>query len=311
MAMPTLQTGFAAEGSRWMRKNPDGTKPTKDRLIGFAGTVDLSGVLTNHEADITIQIDNGAPVKKTFTCNAENESAVTVAEAFAALTTCAFTSFTWSADSVTGRLKGEYAGTGTIIQITGALAAALDFGQGIEHGGNGLEMVKCFDERMMSVTLPKAKKDKEDIDQEGSYGQTKRMTIAERMLGLNPVMTLRDKDYDLLELVQGGTYDRTAKTYKPPLSTRTEMPTFWGEIFVRTYGNGASKVSDNKYIQKYTLNHCTGSEGDLSAEAKQWWSYVYNISNTEYTDETGALKEAYEEGFMTKSEYIALDVLNV
>src|SRR5574344_1590301 len=99
MAMPTLQTGFAAEGSRWMRKNPDGTLPTKSRLIGFAGTVDLTGVLTTHEASITIQIDNGAPVTKTFTCTAANEAAVTVAEAFADLNTCAFASFTWSADA--------------------------------------------------------------------------------------------------------------------------------------------------------------------------------------------------------------------
>lgn len=311
MAMPTLQTAFASYGSRWMRKNPDGTLPSKSRLIGFGGTVNLSGVLTAHAASISIKIDNGAAVTKTFTCTASSETAVTVAEAVTDLTTAAFTDFTWSADATTGRLKGVYAGTGTVVQITGELAAALDFGQGITQGGNGLEMINCFGDRMQAVTMPKNKKEKEEIDTEGALGTIKRMTIAERMLGIDPVMTLKDKDYDLLELIQGGTYDRTGNTYKPPLSNRTEAPLFYGQIFRPTYGEGSNKVSDNKYVEILTLNHCIGSEGDVSSEAKAWASYTFNISDGEYTDETGALKEAWEEAVVTKSAYLAMDVENV
>ena len=37
--------------------------------------------------------------------------------------------------------------TGTEIAVTGPLAAALDFGQGIAHGGNGLEFIKGFNDR--------------------------------------------------------------------------------------------------------------------------------------------------------------------
>jgi len=310
MAMPKLQAGYAIEGSWMQRLNPDNSLPSKTRLTGFSGTVDLSGVLTSHAGSITIKIDDDTAVTKTYTSTAASDSAVTVAEAIADLTTCAFTGFTWSADSITGRLKGVST-TGTIIQITGELAAALDFGQGLAYGGNGLELISIFDDRMQSSTNAKTKKDKEDVDQEGALGTIRRMTIPAKILGMAPTITMRDKDYELLELVQGGTYDRTNNTYEPPLSNATGAPSFWMQTFTPLYADGTNKIDDNKYMQTILLRSCMGSEGDVPNEAKSWATYAFDITATDYKDETGVLHAPWQEAVITKEAFLAMNVENV
>ena len=311
-----------------MRSNPDGTKPRATRFLGFANTCDLSAVLdpTGKDADMTIKIDGVSETKTVaFTATslepvtvedasppttAATASAVTVAEAVAALTTAAFTGITWSADTATGRLKGV-AATGTYVQVTGALAAALDFGQGITHGGNGLEFVRVFDDRTKSLGLAKNKKDKEDIDTEGSKGTIKRMVIAPKLQGIDISLALIDKDYALLELMQGGTLDSATNTYKPPTSGRQESPIFWGEIFSKTYSEGTKKIDDSRYVEKITINSAIGMESDVPVEAKAWANYGFEINATEYEDDTGVIQQAWDEAVLTKSEYLALDVENV
>ena len=157
----------------------------------FANTADLSAVLEEtfdeveenvHTAGLTIKIDNGTAQTKTVDLtDAEDKNAVTV-KAVDALTAAAFTGITWSKEEGTGRLMGT-SGTGTEIAVTGPLAAALDFGQGIAHGGNGLEFLKVFNDRTMSIGMTKNKKDKEEIDQEGAKGGITRMLISAKLLG--------------------------------------------------------------------------------------------------------------------------------
>lgn len=294
-----------------MRLNPDGTIPSKNRLIGFTGTVDLSSVLTLSVADLSIKIDDGdAETQSVDFSGAADEMAVTVAEAVSALTAASFTGMTFSVDSGTGRLKCV-AASGTVIQITGDLAAALDFGQGVAHGGQGLEMINVFSDRTISITFPKNVKDKEEIDTEGAKGTVTRMIIGAKLLGLSPVISMKDKDYDVLELVQGGTYDRTNNTYDPPLSTRQESPKFMVEAFSPLYGEGNNKIEDVAGYEKILLRNCIGLEGDVPIEAKSWATYAYNLEATEYTDENGTLMPAYQEATLTESAFEALNVESI
>ena len=171
MAMINGKARFATEGFRVKRLNPDGTVPTASRFLGFLGTVDLSAVLTTHAADMSVKIDNAAADENTVDFTAAlDETAVTVAEAVTALTAAGFTGITWSVDATTGRLMGASA-SGSEVEVTGPLAAALDFGQGVEHGGNGLEFLRSFNDDTMSIGETKNKKDKEEIDQEGAKGR--------------------------------------------------------------------------------------------------------------------------------------------
>ena len=90
MAYVNQKARFATEGFRVKRSNPDGTVPTASRFVGFANTADLSAVLdeTLFTADLTIKIDNGTAQTETVDLSdAVDKTAVTVAEAFAALNT--------------------------------------------------------------------------------------------------------------------------------------------------------------------------------------------------------------------------------
>jgi hypothetical protein len=312
MAMINQKQRFATSGFRIMRANPDGTLPVASRFVGFTGTADLSGVLTTHLANLTVKVDGTSETKSVDFSAAVDETAVTVAEAVTALTTSAFTGITWSSESGTSRLKGVSA-SGTYVQVTGNLAAALDFGQGITFGGQGLEFLKYFNDETMSIGLSKNMKDKEEIDSEGALGTITRMVIGQKLQGLSPVITLKIKDYALLELIQGGVYDRTStpSTYDPPLSDESEHPTFWVEIYSPIYSAGTTKLESKDGYEKILIRSCIGMEGDVPIEAKAWASYAFNIEATEYIDESSVKHPAYQESTITLSQFTTLDVTNV
>lgn len=313
MAYINQKARFATEGFRMKRLNPDGTIPLATRFLGFAGTVDLTGVLdeVDDDADLTIKIDNAAAVTKSVDFTAALvKTAVTVAEAQTALTTAAFTGITWSVDTATGRLKGV-SESGAEIAVTGPLAAALDFGQGVLHGGNGLEFLKCFDDRTMSIGMTKNKKDKEEIDQEGAKGTPTRMVISAKLLGQTLAIALKDKDYELLELIQGGTFNRTTGQYDPPLSTRQEAPRFMIDVFSPVYSAGENHIENVSGYEQIKFRNCIGLEGDVPVEAKAWANYAFDIEASEYTTEAGVKQTAWCENTLTVAAFEDLHVETV
>ena len=297
----------ATDGFRMGRNNPDGTKPTALRFLGFTGTADLSAVLTLLAADLTIKIDG---VSQTETVTFLSTS-VTVAQAVTALTGVFTTpAITFSLDTDTQRLKGSCA-TGAYVQVTGELASALDFGQGIEFPCNGAEIIKVFDDRVASITLPKDIKAPEKIEQEGSKGTVDSVQLNQKLLGINPVMNINDDNYDLLEVIEGGTFDRTAITYTPPLSDQQTSPSFWIEIFSPLVRKGAQKFSDSPCEEMLSIPSCMGAEGDVGIEAKSYAKYVFNVFGTGYTDESSVKHPPYFKKQLTKAAFLALDVENV
>ena len=304
---------FATEGFRVKRSNPDGTVPTATRFVGFANTADLSAVLDEIDdtADLTIKIDNGTAEKKTVDLSAAaDKTAVTVDEAVTALNTAAFTGVTFSKEAATGRLMGTHA-TGTEVAVTGPLAAALDFGQGIAHGGNGLEFIKAFNDRTMSIGMTKNKKDKEEIDQEGAKGGITRMLISAKLLGQTLAIAMKDKDYEMLELIQGGTFNRTTGRYTPPPSTRLESPLFFIDVFSPIYGEGENKMENMSGYEQLRFLSCTGMEGDVPVEAKSWANYSYDVEASEYTDKDGNKEPAWWEQSMTVETFEGMHVETV
>lgn len=312
MALIEDKTAFSVEGFRAMRNNADGTTPTPTRLIGFLGTCDLTEIGTDQISSMTVKIDGGSPQTEDVDFGSPGVgdiAAVTVAEAITALTAASFTGITWSADSVTGRLKGV-SSSGTYVQIYGELAPLLDFGQGITHGGEGLVFVKAFT-KTTSIGLPKNIKAKEEIETESGDGTLTTMVIEAIMKGLNPAIALNEKSYDLLELIQGGTYDRTANTYDPPTSGVTSRPSFWLDIYSPIYSAGTKKREDKAGYERVVVRNCSGVESDVSHEAKAWASYGFDVTAVEYEDENGAVSAAYQESTPTVAQFATLDPLNV
>ena len=300
---------FATEGVRFQRHNGDGTIPSPQRFLGFANTADVSQVVVNDEADLFIKID-AQPVMIISGDFSEvaDLSQMTVDEAVLAFS--GSDGVVFSKDPVTGRLKGS-ASSGKIIQCVGPLAAAMDFGQSVRHGGNGLEVISFFDDETISIGLPKDVKDKEEIDIESAKGSITRMIIGAMLQGMSPVVTTKVKDYFLLELVQGGRLDRKTGTYDPPLSHESEHPTFWGEIFSAVYSIGSNKLSDVAGYERLLLRSMIGMEGDVPIEAKSWASYAMNLAATEYTDENGNSFPAWQEQAMRLEEFDALQVKKI
>jgi len=301
---------FATEGIRFQRHNGDGTIPTPQRFLGFANTVDLSGVLESDVAPLTIKIDaEPAETKDVDFSTAIDQTKVTVAEAIEALTDAGFTGITFTEDAVSGRLIGAHSSaTAKKIQVVGPLAAALDFGQGLKHGGNGLEIISFFDDETISIGLPKDIKDKEEIDIEGAKGTITRMIIGAMIQGMSPVVTLKEKDYYLLEMIQGGSLDRETGAYNPPLSGEADHPTFYAEVYSPLYSRGSNKMSDMVGYEELLLRTMIGMEGDVPVEAKAWAQYAFNLTATEYTDENDNQFPAWQEKPLKTEEFDALKV---
>jgi hypothetical protein len=194
------------------------------------------------------------------------------------------------------------------VQAVGEFAAALDFGQGIKFGGNGLEIISFFDDETISIGLPKDIVDKEEIDIEGAKGTITRMVIGAMLQGMSPVVALKEKDYFLLELIQGGKLDRESGAYDPPLSNESEHPTFYAEIFSAVYARGSSKITDVSGYERILLRSMIGMEGDVPIEAKAWATYAFNLVATEYTDESGKQYSAWQELSMSREDFDALKV---
>ena len=219
--------------------------------------------------------------------------------------------YNWASFFVDSFINGEPVLEGKIVQVTGTLAAVLDFGQGIKHGGNGLEVISFFDDETISIGLPKDIKDKEEIDIEGAKGTITRMVIGAMLQGLSPVVTLKQKNYYLLELIQGGRLERASGKYNPPLSHDSEHPSFWAEIFSGIYSAGSNKLSDVAGYERLLLRTMNGMEGDVPIDAKAWAQYAYNLTATEYTDENDVKFPAWEEQTLSLTDFDALNVKGV
>lgn len=418
---------FATEGIRFQRLNPDGTIPRKDRVLGFANTVDLSGVVdSTKKADLTVKFGSMPAVTKAVNFGSVSDiTKVTVGEAEDAINTAVVGDFQCTYDAATTRLRGGlgkaakivvnitnnsgndlvipddvytltitapgkmpetltygYFGyppladgsslsitfqsshvgsipqidpnwqgdplpiigttqvvmspdiaqlaTGVdteiglitqgsipsyevngVIQVTGPLAAALDFGNCIKHGGNGLEIISFFNDETISIGLPKDIKDKEEIDIEGAKGTITRMVIGAMVQGLSPVVTLKNKDYYLLEMIQGGYLDRETGTYNPPRSSESDHPAVWAEVFSAIYSEGSNKLSDVAGYERLFLRNMMGMEGDVPIEAKSWATYAFNMTAVEYRDENGNSFPAWEEQTLSLEQFDALNVRGV
>jgi len=301
---------WATEGARFQRHNGDGTIPTPSRFLGFANYADLSGVETAAgAAPINFRVDSGPIIAGSVDLALiDDVSHVTVDEAVEALNAAGLSGVTFSKDPATTRLKGSAAGGGRIVQIWSPLAGALDFGQSVRHGGEGLKVLSFFSDELISITMPKDVKDREEIDLESAKGTIKRMIIGATYLGMSPVITLNQKNYDLVEMVQGGKLDRAAGTYNPPKPNESEHPSFWYEIFSAIYGEGSHNMGNVGGYERLLLRNAIGIEGDTPIDTKAWTTYPMQTTCTGYTDENGVTHTAWEEQTLTLEQFDALRV---
>jgi hypothetical protein len=318
--------GFALRGAGFKRCNPDNSMATADRTLGFAGIIDITGVLDEDEtALISVKVDNAAQWEMksaNFSGTGIDPAALTPANAASVLNACGFTGVTFSVDSDTNRLKvakdvmNATHDLADEIQIKGKLAGLLDFGQCRKYGGNGVYWIRFMDDEVMSATSPNDMKEKEDIDKEGAMGGIDRITIAAKRLGASPVVTIKYKNNELRQLVQGGEYDPGDATrpaiYDPPSNDQDGAPLFTFQRYVPAYGEGTNTVEGNVGMILYQYYTCTGTEGETTSEAKSWASYSFNLNATSYNDPvSGKNRPVPREYDLTPTQWDVLDLANV
>jgi hypothetical protein len=201
-------------------------------------------------------------------------------------------------------------------QMTEAqLAGALDFGQCRKYGGFGCYWAKDFDDHDISYGFAYDRKEEEQIDLEGNRGTVTRMVLPGSILGVNFALATKFKDDELTNIIQGGTLIRgTADTpgmYIIPNSEFRGCPSFTCEIFLPLYGQGTSNMDQITAMERRIYPNCTGTEGDVPAEAKAWANYSYNIKAVEPKDESGKSGPSFLVPQYTWDQYDALHIEDI
>jgi len=317
------KTPFGNEGFLIARNNPDGTPITPDRVLGFLGTVDLSDYSAGgHDAYLGMKIDDGTElVHEVDWTIAVNYAAVTVAEMVVAINNvdggAGFADISASTDATTGRLLIAYTGAGdpNFLQVFSVethpeFAAELDFGQGQDFGGEGAMFLECFDSSK-SFGLPKEIKDKEVIENESGDGTFISVVLNAITKGINPVIVMTDEDFRITQLIQGGEWDTDTSQYLPPFTSQTRFPIFSLYIYSLIYSKGQNKKEDEAGYRELKLLSCTGIEADETLDAKTLAEKGFNVSATEWIDESDVKHTMYEKKNLTSDEFIALDVEDI
>jgi hypothetical protein len=309
------KTEFGPEGFLIARNNPDGTPPSPSRVLGFYGTVNLSAYGPDNDAYLGIKIDNNAiQTNQVDWTAAVDKSAVTVQEMVNAINAAGFTDITASVDTATSRLLIQYTGTGnpTFLQVFSVdthptFAAELDFGQGQTFGGEGLIYFEAFD-NARSIGLPKNIKDSEEIENESGDGTLITVIIPAIVKGYNPVLTCTDNDYQIKQLIQGGTWVSLTSTYTPPLSSQTRRPIFNIILFSPLYNKGSNQLEDEAGYLMRRINSITGYESDETFETKTLKETAYNCKATEYENQNDVKQPFYTDKNLSSEEFEALHV---
>jgi hypothetical protein len=319
---------FAAYARRIKRNNPDRyrTQATAERTLGFTGVIDISGVLTSSKAELSIKLNGDAWQTIEVDFSSATPTALTPSAAATVLNTAGFTGVTFSVDADTQRLKlaantiemvvipnhPEIVLYKTEVQIKSVLAGVLDFGQCRRNGGLGCYWAKDFDDHDVSYGFAYDRKESENIDLEGERGSLTRMVIPGNILGVNFALATKFKDDELTSIIQGGQIipgsTTTPSFYIVPNSENTDSPTFTAEIFMPLYGQGTSSMDQIAAIERRIFPSCSGSEGDVPAEAKAWASFSYNIVASEPKDVTGEKGPSFMVPQYTWDQYDALGV---
>ena len=309
------KTAFGPEGFLIVRNNPDGTPPSPDRVLGFYDTVDLSAYAAAYDAYLGIKIDNNAEdVQEVDFSGAIDPTAVTVQEMVDAINAAGFTDITASIDVTTQRLLIRYTGAGDpdFLQVFSVdthpnFAAELDFGQGQTFGGEGCIYYEAFD-NTRTINLPKNIKDAEDIENEAGDGTYIGVTIPAIVKGYDPVITIKDDDYEIKQLIQGGIWTAATSIYTPPLTSQTRKPIFSVIMFSPKYGKGSHLREDEDGYLRKDIFHITGYEADATYETKALQEISYNCKSTEWENENDVTQPYYQDETLTPDEFDALNV---
>lgn len=301
---------FGLKMTLFIPLNDDLTQPTASRIIGGAGPFDFSGVTNIAAVPLTVKIDTDDAESLTVNLSgASSQSAVTVDELVSALDTT-FTNGSIELDASKSavddnRLKIETTNTAsppTRIQIYGECAEIAMIGRGF-----GLKILKS--DTLKSIGASPILKDEENFSTTDANGIDTEVLSDGYRKGANLSIVDAAADWELLSLLEGGTYDDTAGTYEAPTSESIKKY-FSIEAYYTQYSEGTNKEADLVGYVKSEWRTCKGVVGDKTHE-RGFADGNYTVSCTSYTDEDGDLNGDVKLTSLTTAAYTALDLENL
>ena len=311
---------FGLKFTRFMPLNDDQTSPLSsavdaaadDEIIGGAGPFDFSAVDDDSAVPITVKLDNADAVVSTIDVSgAVSQSAVTVDELVTALDAMFLAEsllLDASAQAGTGRLKivsSDTADPPDYIQIYGQAAEIAMLGQGL-----GVKFIKT--DTLKSMGDAPILKDSETFTTTDANGLDTEVITDGYKKGATLTIIDSAEDWELLELLEGGTYDDSvagAESYDAPTSENTKKY-FLIEAFYTVYEEGTNKKAD---IVGYVRKLIRTARGQVDAQTHElgFADGNYTCVATSYKNAAGALFGDTKKHNLTVTAWEALDVYNV
>lgn len=301
--------GFGLKFARFMALNDDKTIPRVDRMVAGAGPFDFSGVTDISDVVATVKIDNGLEVDLSIDLSgASLQSAVTAAEYAAALNVAllaASIDLEATVSGATGRVELQTTLTSDlpeIVQFYGEGAKLAKFGQGF-----GLKFVKS--DTLKSLGDTPTQKDQEEFTTTDANGLDTEILTDGYRKGFSASIVDAAEDFELLALIEGGTYDPVTGIYEVPTSS-TRKVYFCCEAFYAQYAQGTNKEADLVGYVGKLFRTCKGTPGDKTHE-RGFADGNYTITGTSYKDEDGVVHGDTKITKYSIEDYEALDLWNV
>ena len=255
--------------------NDDLSTPAYNNILGGAGPFDYSSLTaTITSIPIFFKVNDGAVVSETFDlAEAVDKAAVTVDELVTALTAAVITGWTFAKDVATGRIKMVNSTTGAYVQVYGIGARLMKIGQGW-----GVKAIKGDTFQSLSET-PTMKEDTTQTVTDASLRDTE-VIIPGYVKGWSGALVDTAEDFELWELVEGGTLSADGKIYNSPTSA-SRKPMFEIETYGAYYSKGTNYEESIVAYRHATYKMCKGSVGEKTYQAG-FTTSTFNIVGTEY-----------------------------
>jgi hypothetical protein len=310
MLKTSAKYDFGLPFARFMALNDDLTIPANDMLVGGAGPFDFSGVSNISAVPLKVKLDNAAVQSLTVDLSgAVSQSAVTGAELVSALDT-AFTAAVLELDASVDAANDNRvtvattntASPPTWIQFYDECAEIAMFGQGF-----GLKFIKT--DTLISITKTPILKDEETFTTTDAEGIDTEIISDGYRKGFTATIVDTAQDWELMSLIEGGTYDETSVEYDTPTSEDSKIY-FFIEVYYPYYSQGTNKEADLVGYVKELYRSCKGTVGDRTNE-RAWMNGNYTVTGTSYKDENGDLNGDTQLTELSKTQYAALNLDDV
>jgi hypothetical protein len=307
---------YASRGFMIKRCNPDGKIADAQNMTGFVGEIDITPILTDGKAKLTIKVGQAPQATKEVDFTGKSPEALTPTAAIEALTAASFTGVEFLINADTGRLQvAPTDSTVKDLQIYGTLAGALNFGNCRLNEGLGCYYLFYVDDEVINVAPTVDRTENENIDLEGAQGTLTRITIKGHRNGVNIAVTSKFLDYELQQMIEGGKYFvgtvETPAKYEPPLSSDTRDMLCTLETFDPMYDRGQSLEGQEIAIKSNLYYSVIGASGDVATGAKTIAQFTYNFSANEYKDNDGVLHNPPTESLFSPAQWEARNVLGL